>query len=67
MHRRSFAASLTCAGATRNALHTHPTLLLRPLPRRLYRAVQNLEGYLGCFLANGKPWVPPSGWQLLTM
>lgn len=33
----------------------------------LYRVVQNLEAYLGCFIANNTPWAPPKGWNLLTM
>lgn len=29
--------------------------------------IQNLEGYLGCFLEDGQPWAPPAGWELVTM
>ncbi|PRW33116.1 lipase [Chlorella sorokiniana] len=33
----------------------------------LYRTLLNFEAYLGCFIANGSSWEPPSGWQLHSM
>lgn len=36
-------------------------------PCRLYRVLQSLEGYLGCYLDTGAAWVPPTGWELVSM
>lgn len=34
---------------------------------RLYRLIQNVEAYLGCFVQDGTAFQPPPGWDLVTM
>ena len=56
----------SCLGPSRR-LSSLPAPCCYCCCRRLYRILQRLEGYLGCWLESGVAWTPPPGWRLVAM
>lgn len=58
-----------CVCVLCTARHWHSLVCTAPpvSTARLYRVIQNLESHLGCWLQDGTPFQPPSGWELVTM